>query len=57
MGMDSLVTILIIILLLANFLAILFLIKRKYPNLVNNEQIFKDELSSLKNKRSSSIGS
>ena len=48
-GMESLLTILIIILLLANFLAIFFLIKRKQPEPVNNEQIFKDELSSLKN--------
>ena len=57
MGMDSLLTILIIILLLANFLAILFLIKRKQPDPVNNEQIFKDELSSLKNTFSQSFGS
>ena len=42
MGMDSLLTILVIISLLANFLAILFLIKRKHPDPVNNEQIFKD---------------
>ena len=47
-GMESLLTILIIILLLGNFLAIVFLIKRKQPEPVNNEQIFKDELSSLK---------
>ena len=57
MGMDSLLTILIIILLLANFLAIVFLIKRKQPDPVNNEQIFKDELSSLKNTFSQSFGS
>ena len=57
MGMDSLLTILIIILLLANFFAILFLIKRKQPDPVNNEQIFKDELSSLKNTFIQSFGS
>ena len=50
-------TILIIILLLANFLAVAFLIKRKQPEPVNNEQIFKDELSSLKNTFSQSFGS
>ena len=55
--MESLLTILIIILLLANFLAILFLIKRKHPDPVNNEQLFKDELSSLKNTFSQSFGS
>ena len=55
--MDSLLTILVIISLLANFLAILFLIKRKHPDPVNNEQIFKDELSSLKNTFSQSFGS
>ena len=55
--MESLLTILIIILLLANFLAIVFLIKRKQPEPVNNEQIFKDELSSLKNTFSQSFGS
>ena len=56
-GMESLLTILIIILLLGNFLAIVFLIKRKQPEPVNNEQIFKDELSSLKNTFSQSFGS
>ena len=55
--MDSLLTILVIISLLANFLAILFLIKRKHPDPVNNEQLFKDELSSLKNTFSQSFGS
>ena len=55
--MDSLQTILIIILLIANFLAVVFLIKRKQPEQVNNEQIFKDELSSLKNTFSQSFGS
>ena len=55
--MDSLTTILIIILLIANFLAVVFLIKRKQPEQVNNEQIFKDELSSLKNTFSQSFGS
>ena len=56
-GMESLLTILIIILLLGNFLAIVFLIKRKQPEPANNEQIFKDELSSLKNTFSQSFGS
>ena len=55
--MESLLTILIIILLLSNLLAIVFLIKRKQPEPVNNEQIFKDELSSLKNTFSQSFGS
>ena len=55
--MDSIVTLLIIFLLLANLIAILFLIKRKHPDQVDNSQIFKDEVSSLKNSFSQSFGS
>jgi len=48
--------ILIVVLLVTNLFAIIFLIKRKQPELPNNEQIFKDEVSSLKNSFSQSFG-
>tara|TARA_B100001027_G_scaffold216546_1_gene193272 strand:+ start:238 stop:1287 length:1050 start_codon:yes stop_codon:yes gene_type:complete len=54
--MDSLLMILIVVLLVTNLFAIIFLIKRKQPELPNNEQIFKDEVSSLKNSFSQSFG-
>ena len=47
--MDSIVASLIICLLLVNLIAVIFLIKRKQPDQIDNSQIFKDEVSSLKN--------
>ena len=55
--MDSLIASLIICLLLANLIAVIFLIKRKQPDQIDNSQIFKDEVSSLKNSFSQSFGS
>ena len=54
--MDSIETLLIIFLLLANLIAVIFLIKRKHPDQIDNSQIFKDEVSSLKNSFRQSIG-
>ena len=42
--MDSIVAILIICLLLINLIAVIFLIKRKQPDQIDNSQIFKDEV-------------
>ena len=47
--MDSIIALLIICLLVANLIAVIFLIKRKQPDQIDNNQIFKDEVSSLKN--------
>ena len=55
--MDSIVALLIVCLLLANLIAVIFLIKRKPTNQIDNSQIFKDEVSSLKNSFSQSFGS
>ena len=55
--MDSIAALLIICLLLANLIAVIFLIKRKQPDQIDNSQIFKDEVSSLKNSFSQSFGS
>ena len=55
--MDSIVASLIICLLLVNLIAVIFLIKRKQPDQIDNSQIFKDEVSSLKNSFSQSFGS
>ena len=54
--MDSIVALLIICLLLANFIAVIFLIKRKQPDHIDNSQFLKDEVSSLKNSFSQSFG-
>ena len=43
--MDSIVALLIICLLTANLIAVIFLIKRKQPDQIDNSQIFKDEVS------------
>ena len=40
--MDSIVALLIICLLLANLIAVIFLIKRKQPDKIDNSQMFKD---------------
>ena len=53
--MDSIVALLIICLLVANLIAVIFLIKRKQPDQIDNNQIFKDEVSSLKNSFNGSI--
>ena len=55
--MDSIVALLIICLLLANLIAVVFLIKRKPTDQIDNSQILKDEVSSLKNSFSQSFGS
>ena len=55
--MDSILGLLILCLLIANLIAVIFLIKRKQPDQIDNSQIFKDEVSSLKNSFSQSFGS
>jgi len=55
--MDSIVALLVICLLVANLIAVIFLIKRKQPDQIDNNQIFKDEVSSLKNSFNQSFGS
>ena len=54
--MDSIVALLIICLILANLIAVIFLIKRKQPDQTDNSQVFKDEVSSLKNSFNQSFG-
>ena len=55
--MDSILILIIIGLLIANLVAVILLFKRKQPDQVDNSQIFKDEVSSLKNSFSQSFGS
>tara|TARA_B100001093_G_scaffold514534_1_gene588776 strand:+ start:374 stop:1435 length:1062 start_codon:yes stop_codon:yes gene_type:complete len=55
--MDSILIIIVISLLIANLIAVIFLYKRKQPETINNEQILKDEVSSLRNSFSQSFGS
>ena len=55
--MDSMLLILAIGLLVANLVAVIFLFRRKQPDQIDNSQIFKDEVSSLKNSFSQSFGS
>ena len=55
--MDSILIAIVICLLLANLIAVVLLFKRKQPELADNSQIFKDEVSSLKNSFSQSFGS
>ena len=54
--MDSMLLILAIGLLVANLVAVIFLFRRKQPDQIDNSQIFKDEVSSLKNSFSQSFG-
>ena len=54
--MDSILTFIVIGLLIANLIAVILLFKRKQPDQVDNSQIFKDEVSSLKNSFSQSFG-
>tara|TARA_B100000767_G_C19728547_1_gene520583 strand:- start:272 stop:1294 length:1023 start_codon:yes stop_codon:yes gene_type:complete len=47
----------VIVLLIFNLGAVIFLVKRKQPEPVNNEQTLKDEVNSLRNSFSESFGS
>ena len=55
--MDSILVLIVIVLLIANLLAVILLLKKKQPEQVDNSQVFKDEVSSLKNSFSQSFGS
>ena len=55
--MDSIILVLIFLFLIANFVAIVFLFGRKQPEQNSNDQVFKDEVNSLKNTFSESFGS
>jgi len=55
--MDSVLIFIVIALLIVNLGAVIFVLKRKQPDPVNNEQILKDEVNSLKNSFSESFGS
>src|SRR5210317_2657737 len=55
--MDSMLLTLVIGLLVANLAAVIFLFRKKQPDQIDNSQIFKDEVSSLKNSFSQSFGS
>ena len=46
--MDSIVSLVILLLLAANLVGLIILLKRKQPEQTNNEQVFKDEVNSLK---------
>ena len=47
--MDSILSLVIIALLAVNLVAVILLLKKKQPEQIDNSQIFKDEVSSLKN--------
>ncbi|MDC1096066.1 DNA recombination protein RmuC [Pelagibacteraceae bacterium] len=55
--MDSITIFIILSLLIANLVVVIFVLKRKQPEPVNNEQILKDEVNSLRNSFSESFGS
>jgi DNA recombination protein RmuC len=55
--MDSIISFSIICLLAVNLIAVIFLIKRKQTDHVDNSQILRDEVNSLKNSFSQSFGS
>jgi DNA recombination protein RmuC len=55
--MDSMLLMLAIGLLVVNLVAVIFLFRKKQPDQIDNSQIFKDEVSSLKNSFSQSFGS
>ena len=55
--MESILIIAVIVILIINLLAVFFLLKKKQPEKVNNEQVFKDEVSSLRNSFTESFGS
>ena len=46
--MDSILTLAILILLVINLFGLIYIYKRKQPDQNNNEQIFKDQVNSLK---------
>ena len=54
--MDSMLIFIVIALLIVNLGAVIFVLKRKQPEPINNEQILKDEVSSLRNSFSESFG-
>ena len=54
--MDSVITSIIVILLIINLAVVILLLKRKKPDQLGNEQVFKDEVNSLKNSFSQSFG-
>ena len=54
--MDSILIFIVIALLIVNLGAVIFVLKRKQPEPINNEQILKDEVSSLRNSFSESFG-
>ena len=55
--MDSVLIIVVISFLIVNLIAIILLFKRKQPEQIDNGQIFKDEVNSLKNSFNQSFGS
>ena len=55
--MDSILIAIVICLLIGNLVAVILLFKRKQPEQIDNSQIFKDEVNSLKNSFSQSFGS
>ena len=55
--MDSILLVIVIGLLIANLIAVILMFKRKHPELVDNSQILKDEVNSLRNSFSQSFGS
>jgi len=55
--MDSMLIFIVIALLIANLIMAIFLLKRKQIEPINNEQILKDEVNSLRNSFSQSFGS
>ena len=55
--MDSILIAIAITLLIGNLVAVILLFKRKQPEQIDNSQIFKDEVNSLKNSFSQSFGS
>ena len=55
--MDSIILVLIFLFLIVNLVAIAFLFRRKQPEQNSNDQVFKDEVNSLRNTFSESFGS
>ena len=55
--MDSVLVIIVVGLLIANLVAVILLLKRKQLNEIDNSQILKDEVNSLRNSFSQSFGS
>ena len=53
--MDSILTIIVIGLLIANLIAVILIFKRKQSEHIDNGQNFKDEVNSLKNSFSQSF--